>query len=214
MKTNNKPVVRVYLRASTKEQNAKRAEDAIDNFLASYNIKATSRYYENESGAKLRRPELIKLLNIAAEGDVIIVEQIDRLSRLDTSDWEQLKAMIRSKNIKLVSMDLPTSFEALTLVEDNSLTNSILKAVNNLLLDILAITARKDYEDRRRRQAQGIEFAKAAGKFKGKQQSPKTVEACKKALALVDKGYSKKDACSLAGIGLATLYRYIKSQKA
>jgi DNA invertase Pin-like site-specific DNA recombinase len=34
-------------------------------------------------------------------------------------------------------------------------------AINAMLLDMLAAVARKDYEDRRRRQAQGIEKAKA-----------------------------------------------------
>ena len=36
-------------------------------------------------------------------------------------------------------------------------------AINAMLLDMLAAVARKDYEDRRRRQAQGIVKAKAEG---------------------------------------------------
>ncbi len=38
-------------------------------------------------------------------------------------------------------------------------TSSIIQAVNAMLLDMLAAVARKDYEDRRRRQFQGIEKA-------------------------------------------------------
>jgi len=41
-------------------------------------------------------------------------------------------------------------------------------AVNGMMLDVLAAVARKDYEDRRRRQAQGQERAKAAGVYKGR----------------------------------------------
>ena len=37
-----------------------------------------------------------------------------------------------------------------------------------MMLDMLAAVARKDYEDRRRRQAQGIVKAKAAGAYRGR----------------------------------------------
>ena len=36
------------------------------------------------------------------------------------------------------------------------------------MLDMLAAVARKDYEDRRRRQAQGGQKAKQVGKYKGR----------------------------------------------
>lgn len=39
-------------------------------------------------------------------------------------------------------------------------------AVNAMMLDVLAAVARKDYEDRRRRQAEGTAKAKAAGHYK------------------------------------------------
>jgi DNA invertase Pin-like site-specific DNA recombinase len=41
-------------------------------------------------------------------------------------------------------------------------------ALNAMMLDMLAAVARKDYEDRRRRQAQGIVKAKAAGAYRGR----------------------------------------------
>jgi DNA invertase Pin-like site-specific DNA recombinase len=37
-----------------------------------------------------------------------------------------------------------------------------------MMLDMLAAVARKDYEDRRRRQTEGIAAAKAAGAYKGR----------------------------------------------
>ena len=41
-------------------------------------------------------------------------------------------------------------------------------AINGMMLDMLAAVARKDYDDRRRRQAQGILKAKAQGKYRGR----------------------------------------------
>jgi DNA invertase Pin-like site-specific DNA recombinase len=41
-------------------------------------------------------------------------------------------------------------------------------AINGMMLDMLAAVARKDCDDRRRRQAQGISNAKAAGSYRGR----------------------------------------------
>jgi len=46
----------------------------------------------HESGAKLSRPELFRLLNDREPGDIVLVEQVDRFSRLTDGDWQKLKA--------------------------------------------------------------------------------------------------------------------------
>ncbi len=38
------------------------------------------------------RPEPLRLLKDARKGDVLLVESIDRLSRLPMEDWQKLKA--------------------------------------------------------------------------------------------------------------------------
>ena len=47
-------------------------------------------------------------------------------------------------------------------------TARVFDAVNSMMLDVLAAVARKDYEDRRRRQVQGQAKAKAEGRYKGR----------------------------------------------
>jgi len=47
-------------------------------------------------------------------------------------------------------------------------THGLLDGVNCMLLDTLAVVARKDDPDRRKRQAQGIAKAKAAGLYRGR----------------------------------------------
>ena len=44
----------------------------------------------------------------------------------------------------------------------------MLAAVNGMLLEMLAAIARKDYVDRRRRQAEGTAKAKTVGRYKGR----------------------------------------------
>lgn len=163
--------VRAYLRASTKEQNADRARQQLIDFATEHGHKIASFYMENESGSTLNRPELMRMIEDAHTGDVILVEQIDRLARLKQEDWQQLRNQLASKRLSIVSPELPTSWGALKPAADanpDDFAGLMLQAVNNMLLDMLAAVARKDYEDRRRRQAQGIEKAKTAGKYRGR----------------------------------------------
>ncbi len=160
--------IRAYLRASTSEQNAERAKQSLINFAADHNQKIASFYVENESGATLHRPELMRLISDASEGDIVLVEQIDRLARLKQEDWDTLKRLLSEKRIMIVSPELPTSWMAIQSSDSTEFTSSIIQAVNGMLLDMLAAVARKDYEDRRRRQLQGIEKAKNEGKYAGR----------------------------------------------
>lgn len=159
--------VRAYLRASSSEQDARRAEDQLKGFATERGLKIAAWYVENESGAKLARPELFRLLADAHPGDVLLVEQVDRLSRLTAPDWERLKAELTARRVRVVALDLPTSWMMATANSDE-FTSRMFEAINGMLLDMLAAVARKDYDDRRRRQAQGQAKAKAEGRYKGR----------------------------------------------
>ena len=141
--------VRAYLRASTDEQDASRGRAALDAFAYERGLHIAARYTENESGAKLQRPELFRLLADCRAGDVMLIEQVDRLSRLTEADWRQLRAEIDAKQVRIVALDLPTSWSLAK--ADDEFTGRMLSAVNGMLLDMLAAVARKDYVDRRRR---------------------------------------------------------------
>src|ERR1700680_530152 len=111
--------VRAYLRASTSDQDANRARDQLRSFAAERKLTIAAWYVENESGAKLARPELFRLLADAHPGDVLLVEQVDRLSRLTAEDWERLKIELATRKVRVVALDLPTSWVMATKVEDD-----------------------------------------------------------------------------------------------
>ncbi|ENM5813847.1 recombinase family protein [Shewanella baltica] len=161
--------IRAYLRASTKEQNAERARESLIQFVAQHGQRIAAFYIENVSGATLHRPELMRLIAESGESDIVLVEQIDRLARLKQSDWDTLKQKLASKRLAIVSPELPTSWLALQQHSETDFTGAILQAVNAMMLDMLAAVARKDYDDRRRRQSQGIAKAKVDGKYNGRQ---------------------------------------------
>ncbi|UPT97267.1 recombinase family protein [Bradyrhizobium barranii subsp. apii] len=159
--------VRAYLRASTDEQDATRAREQVETFATERGLEIAAFYIENESGAKLARPELFRLLADSRPGDILLVEQVDRLSRLTAADWERLKGELAARRVKVVALDLPTSWMMATTSADE-FTGRMFEAINGMLLDMLAAVARKDYDDRRRRQAQGQAKAKAEGRYKGR----------------------------------------------
>jgi DNA invertase Pin-like site-specific DNA recombinase len=83
---------------------------------------------------------------------MLLLEQVDRLTRLTEGDWQRLLGELKSREIQVVSIDLPTSW-MMPAPGADEFTNRMFAAVNRMLLEVLAATARKDYEDRRRRQA-------------------------------------------------------------
>src|SRR5918995_2763987 len=94
--------VRAYLRASTEDQDATRARADLEAFAKEHGLTIAAFYVENESGASLARPELFRLLSDARPGDVLLVEQVDRLSRLNAADWENLKTVLAARRIRVV----------------------------------------------------------------------------------------------------------------
>lgn len=145
--------IRIYVRASTKDQDAERALDDLKKFALSIEGDV-KKYVENESGTKLDRPVLNRLLDDSSNDDTLLVESVDRLSRLSQNDFEILKNRIKEKGLKLVVADLPTT-HMLVNSADNT-TSSILNLINNILIYLLATMARLDNDKRRERIKQGL----------------------------------------------------------
>ena len=198
--------VRAYLRASTVDQDANRARDQLRAFVAERGLTISSFYVENESGAKLTRPELFRLLADAQPGDILLVEQVDRLSRLTSADWEKLKTELTARRVRVVALDLPTSWMMATNNADE-FTGRMFEAINGMLLDMLAAVARKDYDDRRRRQAQGQAKAMAEGKYKGR---PEDTERNAGIASLLEEGRSWSFIQDMTGCSRATVAKIAK----
>ncbi|MFX2609518.1 recombinase family protein [Enterobacter mori] len=196
-----------YLRASTREQDATRATAALEQFATEKGLTIAARFTENESGSSLKHPDLFRLLDVAQAGDVLLVEQVDRLSRLNTEDWQSLRGLITGKGVRVVALDLPTSHTLLQTGDE--FTSRMMDAINGMMLDMLAAIARKDYTDRRRRQAEGIEKARAGGLYKGKQINQELHGRVSALLGL----HSQRDIARIVGCSLGTVKNVVKAQK-
>ncbi|SFX15962.1 Site-specific DNA recombinase [Pseudomonas sp. NFR02] len=196
----------LYLRASTKDQDANRAKVALELFAVEKGLSIVGVYAENISGTKLNRPELLSLLDTAESGDVLLVESVDRLSRLSQADWDTLKATIKAKGLRLVVADLPTSH---MLVEAKGITGQIMDVINNMLIDLMATMARLDQEKRVERIKQGLENKKAADPdWKPSGKGRNTVKWAEvQALMQKHPTMSADQIAKLADCGVATVYR-------
>lgn len=158
-------IARLYLRVSTDEQDLTRQTAVVDGAKAAgYYVAGV--YREKASGARMDRPELQRMIGDLQEGEVVIAERMDRLTRLPLADAEKLIASIRAKGAKLA---IPGVIDLSEIAASTSgVTKIILDALNDAFLRLALQMARDDYEDRRERQSQGIAIAKAKGVFKGR----------------------------------------------
>lgn len=201
--------VRAYLRASTSRQGASRARGALDAFAAERGLRIAARHVEDESGAELHRPELFRPLADCEPGDVPLVEQVDRLSRLTSPDWIKLRAEIDAKQVRIVPVDLPTSRSLAAPADD--FTGRMFAAVDDMMLDAITAVARKDDGDRRRRQSAGTARAKAAGLYKGRPENKARNTAI---AAMLRDGRMGREVMDATECSRALLARIARDQKA
>lgn len=198
--------VRIYVRASTKEQDAERALSDLIDFSKNYSTEYVA-YIENESGTKLNRPVLNSLLDEAKPDDILLVESVDRLSRLNQSDFETLKQQIKGKGMRLIVADLPTTHVQMN--ASDSITSSVLELINNMLIDLLATMARLDNEKRKERIIQGL---KRSG-YKPTGKKANTVKHMRIKQLLEAGNMTKEEIAKAVGCGVATVYRVAKNKE-
>ena len=196
-------IIRIYVRASTKEQDAERALSDLIQFSQNYGPEYVD-YIENESGTKLNRPILNQLLNESMSGDILLIESVDRLSRLQQADFEILKQQIKDKGLRLIVSDLPTTH--MQIKHDDSITKSLLELINNMLIDLLATMARLDNEKRRERIKQGLQ--RSGYKPTGKKANLTKHNRIKQLLAA--NNMTNEEIAKAVDCGVATVYRVAK----
>ncbi|MCG9661136.1 recombinase family protein [Vibrio mediterranei] len=199
--------IRAYLRASTTEQDAERAKNDLHNFAKQHDVRIASFYTEHLSGAKLERAELGRLIEDSHQGDVLLIEKVDRLSRLPYEQWKELKQKLVTAGIHIVVLDQPMTHSVLSHHSDSSVS-MISKVLTEFMIDLAAAMARDDYETRRKRQAQGIEKAKALGKYQGRKPNHQLRENI---AMLLDEGKTWSQIQCLLGCSRSTIATVKKS---
>lgn len=106
----------------------------------------------------------MRLIDESAAGDILLIESMDRLTRLTAENWEQLKRQLSDNKIMIVVVDMPSTHVHMS----GSFDNRIMEIFNNMFLDLYAEFAYRDWERRRKVTREGIEKAKREGKYTGR----------------------------------------------
>jgi len=145
------------VRVSTNKQNEERqVVKMMEQGISKKNI-----IVEKESGKSKVRAKYHKLVKKLKAGDILYIENIDRLSRdYDgiISEWYRLA----SKNVIIKVLDIPI------LDTDQKSDSLIFRFIRNILLHILAFQAENEWIKIKERQAGGISVAKTDGKKLGR----------------------------------------------
>lgn len=136
-----------YVRCSTIDQNPARQEQILKDFGCE------KVFSDMLSGKNTDRPGLQAMLEFVREGDILYVESISRLAR-STRDLLNIVDNLQKKNVQFIS-------------EKEKIDTTTPQG--KFMLTVFAAMADLEREQIRQRQAEGIEIAKAAGKYQGRQ---------------------------------------------
>ncbi|GAL15150.1 site-specific recombinase resolvase family [Vibrio astriarenae] len=200
--------IRAYLRASTDDQDANRGRASVSQFCDEKGARVASWYVENVSGAASERAELHRLIDDSHRGDVLLIEKVDRLSRLPYGQWKELRQKLHDAGLHIVVVDQPMTHSVLG--KGNSDSSMISRVLTEFMIDLAAAMARDDYETRIRRQREGIEKAKKIhGKYRGK---PRNEQLHSNILMLLQDGKSWSQIVDLLGCSRSTVARVAREK--
>lgn len=172
-----------YARVSTMDQNLTAQLDQLQ-------AAGCDRVFKEKiSGVKRDRPELAALLDFIRQGDVVVVCKLDRIAR-STSHLLEIVDMFNRKGVafKVLNINLDTT-----------------TATGKLMLTMLAAIGEFEREMMLERQREGIQVAKAEGRYKGRK--PTAREKAGEVLRLLGEGVSKAEVARRLSIGVASVYR-------
>ncbi|MCL2837552.1 MAG: recombinase family protein [Oscillospiraceae bacterium] len=159
-------------------------------------------YFEYASGAKVNRLELLKLLDIAKNGDTIVTTEISRLTR-STKQLCDIIQVIKGKQLKLVVKN--------SIVID--CTNGDIDPMTNAFLQISGVFAELERNMISERVKSGMANAKEKGKQIGRK--PITADDVPQSFYKHYPKYktgelNKRELSRICDISYPTVYKYLR----
>ena len=139
-----------YIRVSTEHQETARQQE----IMCSYQVDCI--FSEKLSGANTDRPQLRAMLDYVREGDTLYIESISRLGR-STKDLLNIIDTLTDKGVTLISHKEKIDTDT---------------PAGKFMLTVFAALSQLEREQLKQRQREGIEIAKAQGKYTGRKPIP------------------------------------------
>lgn len=144
-----------YARVSSKDQNLERQIRALEKAGAEKIFK------EKKSGKNIEdRKELQQALEFVREGDIFIIDSLERLGR-NYDDIINNVRKLDQEDVSLIVLNMP--------ILNQNLGDPLLqKFIRNFIIQLLSWVAESERLESRRKQLQGIKIAKENGIYKGR----------------------------------------------
>lgn len=199
MKNKKAGCVYGYVRVSSADQNEERQRIA----MAQEGLKEKDIFMDKQSGKDFERPAYLKLLKKLKEGDLLLIESIDRLGRNYEEIIEQWRHITKLIKADIRVLDMP--------LLDTTISKDLLGTfIADLVLQVLSFAAENERKNIRQRQREGIDAALARGVRFGRPGIPDS-EAMLEAVRLYrQKKISLSRALDMSGIGRTTFYKKLK----
>lgn len=151
-----------YCRVSTEQQNLGRQEEGITKFVIERDLTITQWFCDKISGKTFDRSDYLKMKEIAQEGDIIIIKELDRFGRTMQSikkEWQYFM----DKGVKIIVVDMP-------LISSNIEGNKTLdmQFIADLVFEVLCYCAEKEREKISQRTREGLAARKSQGVVLGR----------------------------------------------
>ena len=199
MKNKKAGCVYGYVRVSSADQNEERQRIA----MAQEGLKEKDIFMDKQSGKDFERPAYLKLLKKLKQGDLLLIESIDRLGRNYEEIIEQWRHITKVIRADIRVLDMP--------LLDTTLSKDLLGTfIADLVLQVLSFAAENERKNIRQRQREGIDAALARGVRFGRpgiQDSEAMLEAVR---LYRQKKISLSRALDMSGIGRTTFYKKLK----
>lgn len=152
-----------YIRVSDKTQNLERQIQA----MQEYGINERDIFADKQSGKDTNRPQYQALKQVLRSGDIVVIKSIDRLGRNYDDIKNEWNDIVNNISAEIEVIDMPV------LNTTNKETALMGKVITDVILTLLGYVAEQERTFIKQRQREGIDIAKAKGKYaKPKIQAP------------------------------------------
>ena len=187
-----------YVRVSTVDQNEARQIEA----MKTDGVEKI--YMDKKSGKDFNRPEYQKMISELHKGDVLVIHSIDRLGRNYEEIIDEWRKITKEIGADIIVQDMPL----LNTCQSKDLTGTL---ISDIVLQLVSYVAQRERENIRQRQREGIEIAKAHGKYKGRAKKEIDKELFENTKTRWQSGeITKVQFAEIMGISRGTLYKLLE----
>lgn len=153
-----------YIRVSTADQNTARQEAK----MKALGIDERDIYIDHASGKDFNRPQYQNMKSRLRSGDLVYVDALDRLGRNYEAIISEWKEITRKINADIVVLENETLFDSRKFKAMNTEDSQLGSLMEDQFLSLLSYVADQERKKILKRQKEGIEAARKAGKHLGR----------------------------------------------